>query len=173
MSAGSYRSPTILLLSGVGPAKELSKLGIDIKSNLPGVGKNLHDHAYSIINVAQKPGTNERSSFYSDPENVRRAREQWIKDQTGPLSVFMSTMALGFLKIDNISKFDEYKNLEPSVREYLSNETVPTWELVSVRFSIQWLFTFFKIRVNIRQDRAIKSPITAVKLKPSWANIML
>ncbi|MGO2236718.1 GMC family oxidoreductase N-terminal domain-containing protein [Marinomonas sp. UCMA 3892] len=41
---GAIESPRILMLSGIGPKQELEKLGIAVKVNLPGVGKNLHDH---------------------------------------------------------------------------------------------------------------------------------
>jgi len=44
LCAGAIGSPQILLLSGVGPADELKKLGIAPIHDLPGVGKNLHDH---------------------------------------------------------------------------------------------------------------------------------
>jgi choline dehydrogenase-like flavoprotein len=44
LCAGVYGSPAILLRSGVGPAKQLTKLHIPIHVELPGVGKNLHDH---------------------------------------------------------------------------------------------------------------------------------
>ena len=32
------------MLSGVGPADHLRSLGIDVHTDLPGVGENLHDH---------------------------------------------------------------------------------------------------------------------------------
>jgi len=41
---GAINSPQLLLLSGLGPAAELSALGIPMVKDLPGVGKNLHDH---------------------------------------------------------------------------------------------------------------------------------
>lgn len=44
LCAGAIGSPQILLLSGVGPADELQRLGIRPVHDLPGVGKNLHDH---------------------------------------------------------------------------------------------------------------------------------
>jgi choline dehydrogenase len=44
LSAGAIGSPRVLLLSGIGPAAELKKLGIRARADLPGVGKNLHDH---------------------------------------------------------------------------------------------------------------------------------
>jgi len=44
MAAGSIGSPQIMMLSGVGPAADLSKLGIPVVLDRPGVGANLHDH---------------------------------------------------------------------------------------------------------------------------------
>ncbi|MCJ1309930.1 hypothetical protein MMC25_003591 [Agyrium rufum] len=41
--AGTYRTPQVLLLSGIGPADELRKLGIQQLAELP-VGRNLHEH---------------------------------------------------------------------------------------------------------------------------------
>ncbi|MCA3034172.1 MAG: GMC family oxidoreductase N-terminal domain-containing protein, partial [Rhodocyclaceae bacterium] len=48
LSAGALQSPQILLLSGVGNADALSKLGIPVVHHLPGVGLNLHDHADAV-----------------------------------------------------------------------------------------------------------------------------
>ena len=47
VSAGAYNSPQLLMLSGIGPAGELQKLGIEIVEPLAGVGQNLHDHVYA------------------------------------------------------------------------------------------------------------------------------
>ena len=44
---GAINSPQLLLLSGVGPADALQRLGIQVRQNLPGVGQNLHDHVYA------------------------------------------------------------------------------------------------------------------------------
>jgi choline dehydrogenase len=44
LTAGSIHSPKLLMLSGVGDANALRKLGIDVVENLPGVGGNLQDH---------------------------------------------------------------------------------------------------------------------------------
>jgi choline dehydrogenase-like flavoprotein len=44
LAAGSIGSPHILLLSGIGPAAQLSKFGIAVALDRPGVGANLHDH---------------------------------------------------------------------------------------------------------------------------------
>jgi choline dehydrogenase len=47
LSAGTIASPRLLLLSGIGPAADLRGLGIDVVTDLPGVGRNLHDHLLS------------------------------------------------------------------------------------------------------------------------------
>ncbi len=43
LSAGAYGSPSILLRSGIGPADELTAVGVEPALDLPGVGRNLHD----------------------------------------------------------------------------------------------------------------------------------
>ncbi|KAJ8130780.1 hypothetical protein O1611_g2848 [Lasiodiplodia mahajangana] len=42
--AGAYRTPQILMLSGIGAAPTLTKHGIPIVHDSPHVGQNLHDH---------------------------------------------------------------------------------------------------------------------------------
>ncbi|MCX5516740.1 hypothetical protein C3941_17865 [Kaistia algarum] len=44
LCSGSYVSPKMLMLSGIGPAAELEKHGIKVRVDLPGVGQNLQDH---------------------------------------------------------------------------------------------------------------------------------
>ncbi len=50
LSAGAIHSPHLLLLSGVGPAEELHKAGIDHVRDLPGVGRSMKNHpSVSIV----------------------------------------------------------------------------------------------------------------------------
>jgi choline dehydrogenase len=44
LSGGSYNSPQLLQLSGIGPPALLQSLGIEVKHPLAGVGENLRDH---------------------------------------------------------------------------------------------------------------------------------
>jgi choline dehydrogenase len=48
IAGGSYNSPQILKLSGIGPAAELKKFNISVIADLPGVGTNLQDH-YEVV----------------------------------------------------------------------------------------------------------------------------
>ena len=45
LSGGVYNSPQLLMLSGVGPAEHLVEMGIEPVVDLPGVGRNLSEHA--------------------------------------------------------------------------------------------------------------------------------
>ncbi len=44
LSAGAIATPGILLRSGIGPRRELARLGIELVSDVPGVGARLLDH---------------------------------------------------------------------------------------------------------------------------------
>jgi 5-(hydroxymethyl)furfural/furfural oxidase len=44
VSAGALQSPALLLRSGIGPARELAALGIEVMADRPGVGKHLMEH---------------------------------------------------------------------------------------------------------------------------------
>jgi choline dehydrogenase len=44
LSAGAFNSPHLLLLSGIGPAAELTAAGVPVIEDLPGVGKDFSDH---------------------------------------------------------------------------------------------------------------------------------
>lgn len=44
LTAGAIGSPHLLLLSGIGPADQLRQVGVEVRHDLPGVGRNLQDH---------------------------------------------------------------------------------------------------------------------------------
>jgi choline dehydrogenase len=44
LCGGAINSPQLLMVSGVGPAAQLRRLGIEVQADLPGVGGNLQDH---------------------------------------------------------------------------------------------------------------------------------
>ncbi|MEV6329346.1 GMC family oxidoreductase N-terminal domain-containing protein [Streptomyces sp. NPDC051909] len=49
VSAGAYESPKLLMLSGIGPAAQLSAFGIEVVRDLP-VGQGLQDHYMAMLN---------------------------------------------------------------------------------------------------------------------------
>ena len=51
LAAGAVATPLLLLRAGIGPAEELRQIGLAPRHDLPGVGRNLHDHLLSGGNV--------------------------------------------------------------------------------------------------------------------------
>ena len=49
LCAGAVDTPRLMLLSGLGPAAQLSSLSIPVVRDIPGVGENLQDHHETII----------------------------------------------------------------------------------------------------------------------------
>lgn len=56
LSAGTIQSPYLLMLSGVGPADELRRLGIPVVANAPGVGRHLRDHPTAVLLWERREG---------------------------------------------------------------------------------------------------------------------
>jgi choline dehydrogenase len=56
VSGGTYQSPVVLMLSGIGPAADLGIFGIPVRQDLP-VGENLQDHCMVNVNyLTDEPG---------------------------------------------------------------------------------------------------------------------
>jgi len=51
VSGGAFQSPQLLMLSGIGPGAHLQQHGIATVLDLPGVGRNLHDHPDVVLVV--------------------------------------------------------------------------------------------------------------------------
>ena len=56
ISGGTFNTPQILKLSGVGPKAELEKFGIKVVKDLPGVGERMGDnYEASILGLSKEP----------------------------------------------------------------------------------------------------------------------
>lgn len=97
LSAGAFQSPQILMLSGIGATEELNSCRIEVKLELPGVGKNLQDHLLFHINAIThgKTGINHAISV----PNQLKYLLQYLINRKGPLSVGVLE-AVSFLNIE-------------------------------------------------------------------------
>ncbi|WP_028936132.1 GMC family oxidoreductase [Pseudonocardia spinosispora] len=54
LSAGSVKSPHLLMLSGIGPADRLRAVGVEVRVDSPGVGRNWSDHPDVYVGFTAK-----------------------------------------------------------------------------------------------------------------------
>ncbi|HWF55974.1 MAG TPA: GMC family oxidoreductase N-terminal domain-containing protein [Solirubrobacteraceae bacterium] len=80
LSAGAIGSPQLLLLSGIGPADELTALGIEVSHDLPGVGKNLQDHPFVTVNYEV------RDSDTLHQADAPKQLAEWLLRRSGKLT---------------------------------------------------------------------------------------
>ncbi|WP_069353323.1 GMC family oxidoreductase [Burkholderia cenocepacia] len=84
LSAGTVHSAQILMHSGIGPAEQLQRHGIEVKVNAPDVGENLHDHPVLPVRHYVK-GTLGYQSFAHGLGTVKAGLEYLLKHE-GPAS---------------------------------------------------------------------------------------
>ena len=97
LCAGAFQSPQILMLSGIGPAAELQKHGINVVHDLPGVGENLHDHI-DVVQVVNAPHLKDLFGVsLSGLVQAIKGIFEWRKHRTGMLTTNFAE-AGGFIK---------------------------------------------------------------------------
>ena len=81
LSAGSLHTPKLLMLSGIGPAHELSSHGIKLRLDSPNVGQNLLEHPSAQLGflVDQRTFNQEINSF-----RVAWHALRWLTMRRGP-----------------------------------------------------------------------------------------
>ncbi|WP_322015414.1 GMC family oxidoreductase [Paraburkholderia sp. J12] len=85
LCAGAFQTPQLLMLSGIGPADELQRHGIEMRVALEGVGRNLQDHV-DYISLYQ---THDDSVFGLTLKQALRAPRMvrtWRREGRGPLT---------------------------------------------------------------------------------------
>jgi 5-(hydroxymethyl)furfural/furfural oxidase len=67
LCAGGLHSPAMLLRAGIGPAADLKSLGIPVVADLPGVGRNLQNHALLFIAAHLRRGARQSPTVRPHP----------------------------------------------------------------------------------------------------------
>ncbi|KAL2808462.1 hypothetical protein BJX63DRAFT_409167 [Aspergillus granulosus] len=83
LSAGTFQSPQMLMVSGIGPEEQLEAHGIEVIKDLPGVGQNLWDHC--MFGVVNEVNVITSSSLISDAQAALQAGIEYTQ-QRGPLT---------------------------------------------------------------------------------------
>ncbi len=84
MAAGTFNTPKVLMLSGIGPADHLKAMGIAPKFDLPGIGQNLQDH-HEVPVVAATKG---HFGYFREDRGLRAIKNglQYLMFKTGPVT---------------------------------------------------------------------------------------
>jgi choline dehydrogenase len=85
LTAGAIQSPHLLMLSGIGDGEHLATLGITVRHDLPGVGRNLHDHLASPVHMRMRNPVSYGVSVRAVPRNLWNIAEYLIF-RRGPLA---------------------------------------------------------------------------------------
>ena len=83
VSAGTFQSPQLLQVSGVGPATMLKQHNIPIVADRPGVGREMQDHTFYGITYRVNVQTGTALSY---GDNLQKAITQFQNEQSGLLS---------------------------------------------------------------------------------------
>ena len=86
---GAYRTPQLLMLSGIGPAETLGRYGIDVKANMPEVGRGLNDHIMLFLHwrLRDAPRDDVMSStnpLFARPEYAAGVPSSFVVSTTAP-----------------------------------------------------------------------------------------
>ncbi|KAK7178223.1 choline dehydrogenase [Paraphaeosphaeria sporulosa] len=147
LSGGSFNTPQLLLLSGVGPAADLNALKIPVVADLPGVGRNMQDHnEIAVIGEAAEgfdfdaaPGFPRSQCTWGAPNDP--CYQLFLQGQ-GPYTEPGLNSDLTFLKTNhsNIGERDiaifsgpfAFRGLWPATRDQSWHDPPNTWGLHGV-----------------------------------------
>ncbi|KAK8224235.1 hypothetical protein BKA81DRAFT_349664 [Phyllosticta paracitricarpa] len=103
LSAGTFNTPQLLKLSGIGPREELEKFGIDVKVDLPGVGKNMQDR-YEIPIIGEAPTKLDLLKDCTFLEGEDPCLEKWETNAIGKGSYSTNGVALAIVKKSKVAE---------------------------------------------------------------------
>ncbi|KZL84135.1 choline dehydrogenase [Colletotrichum incanum] len=113
LTAGTFHSPQLLQVSGIGAREQLEALSIPVVADIPGVGQNLQDPIQ--IFVAYPVSTPSAQSLTNDLALNPGFIEEYLKSGTGPYS-----SAAGFLAHERLPN-STLANFTRSTREKLAS----------------------------------------------------
>ena len=98
LAAGAIGSPHLMMLSGIGPAEQLTKFGIPVVLDKPGVGANLHDHL-QLRMIFKVSGVKTLNETYVSMLNRLGMGINYVLRRRGPMTMAPSQLG-AFTKSD-------------------------------------------------------------------------
>lgn len=110
LSQGVFESPKLLMLSGIGPGKELQQHGIDVVVDNPHVGQHLIDHPGVPFVLRVKDGYGMDDHLLRKGPLNSQSVERYSQNHGGPLGS-------GLLEMVGFPRIDKYLENDPQYRE--------------------------------------------------------
>ncbi len=154
LSASTFNSAKILMLSGIGPGEHLQEIGVDVLHHSPGVGQNLHDHPVSNVQALVKGRTiNQDANLFGRIKHGLR----FALTQGGPATYVQAAVA--FVKSNPSLEYPDIQfhfgafayEIGPEGIKMLDRPAVTLQPNVNRTRSRGWM----KLRSNRPEDRPI------------------
>ncbi|KAF8686548.1 GMC oxidoreductase [Rhizoctonia solani] len=137
LSAGTFQTPQLLELSGIGNSAILQQHGITPIVDLPGVGENLQDHLLVPSTYELKPGPTTLDILRNSPSYAAEAQAQYASTHDGIYTATTST--LSFINLGYITTPTELSDMIAKLDREIAADQVT--KLQKAQYSIQkdWL----------------------------------
>ncbi|MGC7405462.1 GMC family oxidoreductase [Pandoraea pneumonica] len=112
LAAGAVNSPHLLEVSGIGDGERLRGFGIDVVSDLPGVGENLQDHL-QLRTVYKLRGVTTLNLTANSLWGKLKIGMQYAFAQRGPMSMAPSQLGAFAKSRDDVARPDLEYHVQP------------------------------------------------------------
>ncbi|XP_054154996.1 glucose dehydrogenase [FAD, quinone]-like [Oppia nitens] len=126
LSAGAIESPHILMVSGIGPRKQLEKFGIPVLADLPAVGEYYQNHPGVSLNFLLND--NNRSMYGTGAQVTMENLHEYYANHRGPLTKhYRSITYLSTTPNNTDNDGSDYPNTDFETGLYLFPENLSDW----------------------------------------------
>jgi len=137
ISAGTFQSPQLLELSGIGSPKNLRKYGIKTLIDLPGVGENLMDQIYVPSQYRLTDGVLTFDKLQNDPKYMEEQSLLYQKNGTGALSA--GDCLVTFVTLGSIIGESQKKDNIKALQKELKKTTLSPLQKAQMDILLEWL----------------------------------
>ncbi|TVY73267.1 Dehydrogenase citC [Lachnellula suecica] len=124
LCAGTFGSPKVLELSGIGERKRLTAVGVETLLDLPGVGENLQDHLNFGPSVEVLDSIQTADTKVQNPALAEAEKKLYDSEHRGPRAEG-AAYSFTYLPLQKLSSPDDQRQLDEIVNKTL-REQLPT-----------------------------------------------
>jgi choline dehydrogenase len=121
VSAGAYGSPHLLMLSGIGERTHLEGFGIQVVSELNGVGQNLQDQVVAPLRYRSVPGASVSNELNCTLGRLKLGAE-WLLFKTGFGATHFFEVGAFFQSSDDVDYYNMQHEFLPFLADFQSGK---------------------------------------------------